>query len=169
MKVVTPPDKDLRVANGVRLFLAGSIEMGKAEDWQSKLITSLSDFPGLIMNPRRADWDSSWEQSSDNPRFREQVDWELSRLDVADVIAFWFCPGTISPITLLELGLHLNNDAPVSIIIGCPKGYSRKGNVDITCERYGREVIEDWDSFVANVRNVVESLGKEKCYRRSRS
>lgn len=42
------------------VFLAGSIEMGAAEDWQDKL-TKLLNHPNIdyILNPRRDDWDST--------------------------------------------------------------------------------------------------------------
>jgi hypothetical protein len=42
------------------VFLAGSIEMGKAEDWQKKLEGICDDFGYDVLNPRRDDWDSSW-------------------------------------------------------------------------------------------------------------
>ncbi len=56
-----------------RIFLAGSIEMGKAIDWQSEVVNALADTDLTLLNPRRADWDSSWVQSIDNAQFREQV------------------------------------------------------------------------------------------------
>jgi hypothetical protein len=36
----------------VKVFLAGSIEMGNAEDWQKKIIEELSDYPIQFLNPR---------------------------------------------------------------------------------------------------------------------
>ncbi len=46
-----------------RVFLAGSIEMGKAEQWQERIVAALSGAGDLvILNPRRDDWDDSWEQ-----------------------------------------------------------------------------------------------------------
>lgn len=44
-------------------------------------------------------------QEASNPQFRQQVEWELNALSVADLIVFYFDPATRSPITLLELGL----------------------------------------------------------------
>ena len=62
---------------GWSVFLAGSIEMGKAENWQDKVERLLANEDIIIYNPRRDDWNSSWVQSKDNPQFREQVEWEL--------------------------------------------------------------------------------------------
>lgn len=41
------------------IFLAGSIEMGKAENWQKRIVDELSDKGYTFFNPRRDDWDSS--------------------------------------------------------------------------------------------------------------
>ena len=57
------------------IFLAGSIEMGKAIDWQTKIQDIMKDENVTIFNPRRDDWDSSWEQKMENEKFREQVEW----------------------------------------------------------------------------------------------
>lgn len=113
------------------VFLAGSIEMGKAEDWQTPISEKLQGF--IILNPRRDNWDSSWAQSIDNAPFREQVEWELNALELADEIIMFFSPGTYSPISLLELGLHA---ASGKLHVVCPEGFWRKGNVDIVCYKY---------------------------------
>lgn len=116
------------------IFLCGSIEMGKAENWQNELFARLEK--GTVLNPRRDDWDSSWVQSVHNKKFREQVEWELKAQEEADVIAVHFDPSTKSPITLLELGLFKDK-----CIVHCPEGYWRKGNVDIVCGRYGIRMV----------------------------
>lgn len=130
----------------VRLFLAGSIEMGAAEDWQEYLLEALSgDEQLVIYNPRRWDWNANWEQSIDSPKFREQVEWELNALHSADIIVMYFDPRTKSPITLLELGLHAQGR---KLIVICPEGYWRKGNVDIVCEFYGIRTMKSLDEFI---------------------
>lgn len=138
---------------GPTVFLAGSIEMGRAEDWQARLTASLTHLNGTIFNPRRPDWDPSWVQSKDNPQFRQQVEWELSHLGRVDLVALYLAPGTMSPISLMELGLHVHRD----IIVCCPPGFWRKGNVDITCERHGIPVYDDFDMFTGA---VIMALGK---------
>ena len=118
------------------VFLAGSIEMGKAEDWQTRVVTALEGQPTLgclVLNPRRASWDASWEQTIRNPQFKEQVDWEMDALAGCDVIVMHFVPDTMSPITLLELGLHA---ASGKLLVSCPPGFWRRGNVEVVAERY---------------------------------
>ena len=135
----------------ITLFLAGSIEMGTAEKWQDKFIRELDKFEEMsdvvVFNPRRDDWDSSWEQRIDNPNFREQVEWELRRIERADIVAMHFVPDTKSPITLLELGL-VASMKPSRTVVYCPEGFWRKGNVDIVCRKYDIVTCSSWHDFV---------------------
>jgi len=122
-----------------KIFLAGSIEMGAAENWQERVKRLLADREHIMLfNPRRDDWDSSWVQSIENDKFVEQVTWELEAMERADIILMYFDPPTKSPISLLELGLWANNrgNHTSKLRVVCPKGFWRKGNVDIVCARY---------------------------------
>ena len=132
------------------VFLAGSIEVGEAIDWQAQVSEALSDQDILVLNPRRSDWDSSWEQSIDHPQFREQVEWELNALERADTIIMYFDPDTMAPITLLELGLHAKTSAE-KLIVCCPDGYWRKGNVDIVCNMHGVRQVDSLDALIKAV------------------
>ncbi|MBI3440946.1 MAG: nucleoside 2-deoxyribosyltransferase domain-containing protein [Proteobacteria bacterium] len=132
------------------IFLAGSIEMGSAEDWQARVVEGLSHQDVLILNPRREEWDASWKQSIDNPPFREQVEWELGALDAADIILVYYCPNTKAPITLLELGMHMRAN-PEKLIVCCPEGFWRKGNVDIVCARYGVQQVATLQDLITEV------------------
>lgn len=133
MREIRPPSP-LRLDREERsVFLAGSIEMGAAVDWQSQVTSALADLDIVVLNPRREAWDASWPQSIDFAPFREQVEWELEAQERASLIAFYFAPDTKAPITLLELGLAVRRRA----IVCCPEGYFRKGNVDVVCARYG--------------------------------
>lgn len=137
------------------LFLAGSIEMGAADDWQSRLVDELGARDLVVLNPRRVEWDASWRQSIDEPRFREQVEWELDALDRADVIAMWFAPETRAPITLLELGLHARGG---KLVVGCPDGFWRKGNVEVVCARFAVPLVGTWTDFVASAAAAIDRL-----------
>jgi hypothetical protein len=130
------------------VFFAGSIEMGAAEDWQASLTAALGERDVIALNPRRDEWDASWRQSIDEPRFRGQVEWELDGLERADVIAMWFAPATRAPITLLELGLHARGG---KVVVGCPEGFWRRGNIEIVCARFGVPLHATWEAFVADV------------------
>ncbi|MBA7539150.1 hypothetical protein ES705_31429 [subsurface metagenome] len=139
--------------SGKSVFLAGSIEMGKAENWQQRLSRELQNI--TVLNPRRDDWDNTWIQSIDNPQFREQVEWELEALEIANIIVIYFDKTTKSPITLLELGLFAHTG---KLIVCCPNGYWRKGNVDIVCNRYGIEQVETINDLI---RNLIKRTNNE--------
>lgn len=135
MRVYTAPEVvSWEIDEKVSVFLAGSIEMDRAELWQDCVIKQLERLRVAVFNPRRASWDSSWKQEMANPQFNEQVNWELDHLNKATVKFFYFDPNTMSPITLMELGYVLGQNAS-NIIVVCPRGYWRRGNVEIMCAR----------------------------------
>ena len=149
MKVIKPPR--FIPNNLASVFLAGSIEMGVAENWQSKAEALLSQTGFVILNPRREDWDSSWEQKINNEKFFEQVNWELQGIEEAEWIVVYFDGATKSPITLLELGI-CSQLKPEKTIVICPPEFYRKGNVDIICDRYRikqKNTLEDAIKFLS--------------------
>jgi predicted nucleotidyltransferase len=147
------------------VFLAGSIEMGKARPWQDELAKMLSDLDVVVLNPRREDWNKEWKQDSEFKPFKEQVDWEMDHLEAADVIALYFQPGTMSPISLLELGLYA---ASKKVIVCCPDGFWRRGNIQIVCMRYGLEIVETFDELADKVQQKLqEHIQARKSMKRS--
>jgi hypothetical protein len=149
--------------NGVvpnSIFLAGSIEMGKAVDWQAETTKIIENKFDYIFNPRRDDWDSSWTQSIKNKQFNEQVSWEMTALDISSVIFMYFAPDTKSPISLLELGLYAQTK---KLVVCCPDGFWRKGNVEMVCDRYNIPLFNDITHTIAHV-NWYNANTRELCY-----
>ncbi|MEM7479058.1 MAG: nucleoside 2-deoxyribosyltransferase domain-containing protein [Planctomycetota bacterium] len=153
-EIKKPPSTLESIDPSCSVFLAGSIEKGHAEDWQSVVTHSLSDLDLTILNPRRDEWDATWEQSIHNARFRVQVEWELDAQERAGLIAMYFAPSTRAPTTLLELGLFARSG---KTIVCCPDGYWRKGNVEIVCRKFGVPLVETLDEFVGLVRSRIEA------------
>lgn len=146
--IIKPPSEvDFESIDTPIIFLAGSIEMGAAENWQERISNDIEDtgIPHTILNPRRDDWDDSWEQSINNPQFKEQVSWELDGIEQCDIVAFYFDPDTKSPITLLEMGSVI--DSGKEVVICCPDGYWRKGNVEVVADRAGFTILNSYDEF----------------------
>lgn len=134
MKLLRPPQA-LRLNGKPGVFLAGSIDQGEAEDWQHDILmcaAPMTTMDIVFLNPRRDDWDATWDQDDSHPEFVRQVNWELNAMDKAEMVVMYFAPGTKSPITLLELGLYATSG---KLIVCCPNGFWRKGNVDIVCKR----------------------------------
>lgn len=157
MQLIKPESTNQTTENPVSIFLAGSIEMGKAEDWQVRLEKELNDFNVTVFNPRRDDWDSSWEQTESNDQFNYQVNWELNRLTEASIVFLYLSPGTQSPISLLELGAFAERS---HMIVCCPTGFWRKGNVDIFCTRAGIPVYENLEDAVGALKTKIRQYVK---------
>lgn len=138
---------------GRKLFLAGSIDMGNSIDWQAHAVDLLSDTDLVILNPRRDDWDSSWEQKFENDQFREQVEWEQDGIEQSDIVLFFFAPDSQSPITLLELGQVIGrNSVNQIVIVVCPEYFWRKGNIDIVCHHAGLLVYEELPEAIGHLK-----------------
>ena len=150
MPVILPPAPIQIPQGNPSVFLAGSIEMGTATDWQSIVIEQIDQPQVTILNPRRTAWDASWEQSIANPDFAEQVNWELAGLERADVIAMYLDPATKAPVSLLELGLYASSG---KLIVCCPDGFWRKGNVDIVCQRYSIAQVASLQELIDKIRS----------------
>lgn len=131
------------------VFLAGAIDQDRAERWQDHACNALGDLPGTVLNPRRDAWDASWGQDLDDARFAAQVAWELDALDRADIVACWLPAGSQAPISLLELGLHARGGR---LLVGCPPGFHRRGNVRAVCARYGVPHCDALDDLLSAIR-----------------
>jgi hypothetical protein len=136
------------------VILYGGIQPEPA--WQTSLATSLSDLPIDILDPRRDDWDSTWKEDISFPKFKEQVEWEIDHAKIADVIVFYFPPGALTPVALLELGLHARTG---KAIVCCPEGFYKRGNVQIVCMKYGIDLLDSLDDLKEKVRTrLLERL-----------
>lgn len=152
MRTIFAPEKLEFSEKDVTVFLAGSIEMNTAGPWAEELTDKLKGFENLVLfNPRRKDFDKTAKQTKDDPYFRGQVEWELQALEMCDIVYLYLQPGTKSPISLLELGIYTQTD---KLIVCCPEGFWRKGNVDIVCDRYDVPVFD-------NVEEAFEFLKKK--------
>jgi hypothetical protein len=158
IRIIKPTDGDLDIY-GLTIFLAGSIEMGSAEDWQTNISERLEelDLNIDVFNPRRDSWDSSWKQEESNPEFNHQVNWEMNKLDRSDVIFMYFSPETKSPISLLELGLYADSGR---IIVCCPDGFWRKGNVEIVCSRYRIPLYHNLDDAFGGLLTKIKTTNR---------
>ena len=124
------------------VFLAGTIDNGNSEDWQQTVAGKLAekDRRYLLYNPRQEEWHPEREGEMDY-----QVNWELEHMEKADYILMVFLPGSQSPITLLELGLHARSN---KLLVVCTPGFYRYDNVRFTCDRYGVPVYGSLDEAV---------------------
>lgn len=127
------------------IFLAGSIEQGKAIDWQAIASAKLLEEGFNVLNPRRKDWDETWVQEYINPQMNQQIGWEDNAMKAAEYIIIYLQPGTHSPISLFEFGKYLTSGKVVMI---CPEGFWRKANVDYECATYGVPQFDSVDEAI---------------------
>ena len=154
MKVFKAPEQVDWLASPKSIFTAGSIEMGKAVDWQSELKKRLTNYDITLLNPRRDDWDSSWTQSIKCDYFKEQVEWELDCQEECDYIFMFFSGETQSPITLLELGLFKDKITTVC----CEPNFWRRGNIEVTCNWHGIPLYDNFDDAVKDFLPLIDKF-----------
>jgi len=157
VSIVYPPNKVTYPTYSI--FLAGTIDMGKSTDWQQYSINTIESFDIAreltIYNPRRSDWDSSWKQEITDPQFNEQVNWELDMLEQADIILLYFQKDSLSPISMLELGLFSKHK---KMFVCCEEGFWRKGNIDIVCQRNGISTYTELDKMLIDLKEIIKTL-----------
>jgi len=133
------------------VFLAGSIEMDKAVDWQQQCEQVLTKTFN-VFNPRRQSWDSTWKQEITNPNFKEQVNWELDALEQANHIIMFFDGKTKSPISLLEFGLYAKSK---KLLVVCENNFWRKGNIDVVCEKYSIQQFQNLNIVLEYLKELI--------------
>ncbi|KAF9880710.1 hypothetical protein CkaCkLH20_01752 [Colletotrichum karsti] len=141
-QVITPLSKPPATDSTQKsVFLAGTTSKG---DWRKGLTESISHLPVTIFNPFRPDWDSTWREDISDTKFREQTQWELEMQERADIIIVYFEAGTEAHISLLELGLCARSG---KVIVACPEGYKKRGNVQVVCSRFGIPLLESYEAL----------------------
>lgn len=151
--IIKPPTKIPDTKNKVKIFLAGTIDMGNSVDWQSVVEKKLFDDDVIVFNPRRNFWNCNWKEDTNDSNFNEQVNWELDALEISDIIIFYFAPNSKSPISLLELGLFIKSEKHIFI---CAENYYKKGNIDIVSKRNNIKTYESLDDIIDAIKLIIK-------------
>lgn len=77
-------------------------------------------------------------------------------MDKADVVAMYFGPEAKGPITLLELGLVARKER---VVVCCPGGYWKRGNVLVVCQRLGVKVVNTLEELTSGVLDALKEIG----------
>lgn len=152
MKYVEAPEI-YRFSEPEALFLAGGIT--GCPDWQSEMVSGLSDLEGLaVLNPRRThfpihDPTAAWWQ----------IQWEYRHLRAATMISFWFPKEALCPIALFELGAWMM--APF-LFVGVEPGYVRRDDVLIQTELARQNVVvnESLVGLVGEIRRFLDEMSE---------
>jgi hypothetical protein len=73
-------------------------------------------------------------------------------MEMSHIIVMVFDPNTLSPISMFELGLHAKEQ---KLVVLCPEGFWRKGNVDVVCEYYGINQVDTFDELIEFIRSTI--------------
>lgn len=58
-------------------------------------------------------------------------------------------PETMSPISMMEFGLYAQSK---KLVVYCPNGFWRKGNIDVMCEYYKIPQVESFDELITLIK-----------------
>jgi hypothetical protein len=130
--VVNSPEsfKCYKYLHHFSIFLGGSIAGG---DWRTDFSKTLEGGNILILDPTILDWNFNIKTDYSDLQFKQHADWELSAMENCDLIVFYLKAGTMSPIPLLEIGLHTKSKR---IVIFCEDGFINRGYLDAICKMY---------------------------------
>lgn len=158
LEIKSPVIHDVEYSTSVSVFLAGAIDMGNAEEWQKEVVDHFSSSNDSITfyNPRRDDWDSSWKQHPDDPKFFEQVSWELNYIMKSDIVFMAFTKNSKAPISLLEFGLVAGMGK--TVVLYCHPEFYRYGNVAITADAFGIDVYSDLETAINELTVKTKNL-----------
>ena len=81
-------------------------------------------------------------------------------ISLADLVAVYLHPGTESPVSMLELGLCAKQMGEKMVIV-CPEGYVRRGNIQVVCDRFGIRMVGSLEEMVGWVRGTFDRWGKD--------
>ena len=82
----------------------------------------------------------------------------MNRLNEASIIFMYFSKDTKSPISLLELGL---NASCKRMVVCCPDGFYRKGNVEIVCSRFSIPLYNTLETAIGSLISIVSLIRKD--------
>lgn len=150
MKIIKP-NSPIQVIDGVSIFLAGTIDNGKSINWQLEMEDILKDYNVTLLNPRR----DNWNPNSSRAEMVKQINWEMDNLDKCDVIFMNILEESLSPITLLELGLYANSG---KMIVSCHEEFWRKINVDVVCDRFNIPRYDNFDDAITKLKSQYNFL-----------
>lgn len=142
--------------------------MGNSTDWQTDLTEKISSnvikclaesldkarkFQRVVvLNPRRRDWDNSWNLDPLDPRLIAQIEWEHSAIEMSHLVFVNILESSQSPISLQEVGLIYDKS---KLIIHLPPKYEFQAILEKYAQHHS---IVSHSSFDDSVESLLSSL-----------
>lgn len=152
MKVIKAPNSTDTL--GTTVFLGGTIDNGDSIDWQTEFANKFESVDVTFLNPRREKWITDIEQSIDCPIFREQLEWESFNLEYSDYILINLLADSKSIISVAELAEYGSKGK--KMVVCCPKGFWRNGNVEFLCEKFSIPLFREIEHVEHYLRNRIK-------------
>jgi hypothetical protein len=137
--------------SGIKIFLAGSIDQPEQNNWRDQAINHIehswfnspeNNSSITVYSPRRAE---EWSFELEN----EQAAWDTSMLAMVDYVVLHLTGETISPVSLLELGIFLTHP---KLHLSIDDSYTRKHVVELYYTYYGcNEVYSSWINSISAI------------------
>lgn len=138
----------VKEGNKEYLFLAGSMDLERGSTWRSFLIMKLSDNENFhFLDPTNKNHDILTDGEME-----AHVGWELQAMKMSDRIVLNFLTDSLSPISLIELGMYVASN---KMVVVCPLEFYKRKYIETLCNTYQTPIVSSLDE-------VIEFLSKEK-------
>jgi hypothetical protein len=127
------------------VFLAGSMDYKSSSSWRDKVINEFDDKNKNFFDPTNIDHDELNESEMES-----HIQWELEAMSMADKIVLNFLPDSLSPISLVELGLYVQSE---KLVVVCPKEFYQSNYVYVLCEKYNTPAYPNIDEALNRLLN----------------
>lgn len=161
IQIITPNDDDQTPwYPTTSIFLAGATNVAWRETFLAGLrglhSTGETPYPSTtVYDPFQPNWTADWKEDLGDGRFKRQLEWELEKQDNAAIVAVFFDGRSQSPVSLLEFGLCARSGKAV---VGCDRGFWKRGNVQAVCQRYGVPMADDLNGLVTLVLDKLKGM-----------
>lgn len=121
------------------IFLAGSMVTEPEVNWRQTVVNNLQESYHFLdpTNPNH--------NSLGDVEMREHIKWEFNGLRIADYIILNFLPDSLSPISMVELGMYI---ATRKLIVVCPKEFYKWRYIDTLCKEYNTPIFNQLEDVL---------------------
>ena len=121
------------------IFLAGSMAAKSEVNWRQTISTNLQEKYHFI-DPTNPNHDVL-----NDAQMREHIKWEFDGMKRADYIIMNFLRDSLSPISLVELGMNINNE---KLIVICPKEFYKWRYIDTLCKEHNTPIFNQLEEIL---------------------
>ncbi|MDG1333826.1 MAG: nucleoside 2-deoxyribosyltransferase domain-containing protein [Crocinitomicaceae bacterium] len=121
------------------VFLAGSMATTRKNNWRQ---TATRTFQAAYhffdpTNPRH--------NNLNDEEMRNHIKWELEAMKLSDIIILNFLPDSLSPISLVEIGMYISSN---KLVVVCPKEFYKWRYIDTLCNEYNTPIFNQLEDVL---------------------